>query len=60
MTNLLIEGDPLEPSSMDLIAQFDTLMVGEALPDGWRVLTGNERYSKIARIAYRFEIEDEV
>jgi len=54
----LIAGNPLEPSSTDLIAQFDSLAVGRPAPDGWRVLSGNVRQSEIARIAYRYEIEE--
>lgn len=55
----LISGNPLEPSSTDLIAQFDSLDVGRPVPAGWRVLSGNVRQSEIARIAYRYEIEEE-
>lgn len=55
----VIDGDALEPSSLDLIAQVGTLAVGESVPDGWRVLTGNERTSQVGRVAYRAEIEDE-
>jgi hypothetical protein len=46
--NYLLSGDPLAPSSTDLIAQTKSLAVGERVPDGWRVLTGNE-----ARVANR-------
>ena len=41
MNNVLIKGDPLEPSFSDLIAQFARLNVGEPVPEGWRVLDGN-------------------
>jgi hypothetical protein len=52
-TNHLISGDPLSPASTDLIAQTANLPVGEPVPEGWRVLTGNERTSLIGRLAYR-------
>jgi hypothetical protein len=55
--NYLLSGDPLEPSGTDLIAQTKSLAVGARVPDGWRVLSGNERESTIARVAYRFEAE---
>lgn len=58
MRAYLIEGDAMAPSSTDLIAQTDSLKVGLPVPKGWRVLTGNERESVIARVAYRFEIEE--
>lgn len=55
--NVLLEGDPLNPSSTDLIAQFADLDVGQRVPHGWRVLSGNVRTSMISRIVYRFEVE---
>lgn len=55
----LIRGCPMEPSSTDVIAQFDSLPVGRPVPAGWRVLSGNIRESEIARVAYRYEIEEE-
>jgi len=58
MTNILIEGDPLAPSDTDIIAQSDRLDVGKPVPDGWRVMTGNETTSLIMRIAYRYEIDE--
>lgn len=57
MQSYLIQGDALEPSSCDLIAQTRSLAVGARVPDGWRVLSGNERESTIARVCYRFEAE---
>ncbi len=59
MTNVLISGDPMDPSSTDLIAQTTSLEVNKRVPHGWRVLSGNERYSTIARVAFRYEIEEE-
>ena len=59
MRNQLLSGDPLAPESTDLIAQFDSLKVGERVPDGWRVLSGNERESTIARVCYRYEAESD-
>ena len=66
MTNTykLIDGDPLEPTSTDLIAQTAYLPMGEFPADyrehgvsGWRVLTGNTHTNLWARVAYRYEIE---
>lgn len=57
MNNVLIKGDPLEPSSSDVIAQFTWLKVGEPVPEGWRVLDGNTQSSEIARVVMRYEIE---
>ena len=66
MTNTykLIDGDPLEPTSMDLIAQTAHLPIGDCPADyrehsvsGWRVLTGNTHTNLWARVAYRYEIE---
>ena len=54
-----IDGDSLDPSSTDLIAQVGQLKVGERVPLGWRVLTGNAMTSQVGRIAYRYEIEDD-
>jgi hypothetical protein len=59
MQNYLVSGDPLEPSSTDLIAQKKLLAVGLAVPEGWRVLTGNNRDSVIARVCFRYEAEEE-
>jgi hypothetical protein len=57
MRFVLIDGDPMEPSALDKIAQFDSLEVGLRVPDGWRVLSGNSRESEVCRIVYRFELE---
>jgi len=57
--NTLIKGDPVDPCSTDLIAQVTTIRVGERVPFGWRVLTGNNHFSEIGRVAYRYEIEED-
>jgi hypothetical protein len=68
---VLTEGDALEPSGTDILTQFGRLKVGEPLPDGWTVLTGNRHDSLVARVLYRedadpgwgdegFELEDEL
>lgn len=57
MQNFLLSGDPLEPCGSDLIAQTRSLAVGARVPDGWRVLSGNERESMIGRVCFRFEAE---
>lgn len=56
--NQLIEGNPLAPESFDMIAQLGHLPVGERVPEGWRVLTGNQFSSLVARVVYRFEVEE--
>lgn len=60
MRNYLLSGDPLKPSGCDLVAQLDSLAVGSPVPDGWRVLSGNERESQIGRVALRYELELEL
>jgi hypothetical protein len=55
----LLSGCPMAPASTDVLAQFDSLAVGRPVPDGWRVLSGNAERSEIARVAYRYEIEEE-
>ena len=59
MTFQLLRGDPMEPSSGDVLAQFDLLAVGKPVPDGWRVLTGNAIMSQIARVVLRYEVEED-
>ena len=60
--NHLVSGDPLSPQTGDVIAQIAILNVGVLVPNGWRVLTGNNNnnnnVSKIARIVLRGEIEE--
>ena len=60
MAKYLIQGDPMAPTSTDLIAQTRQLKVGKPVPDGWRVLSGNQWDSTIGRIAFRYEIEEEM
>jgi hypothetical protein len=57
--NALIDGDPMEPSDFDLITQQGMLNVNEPVPEGWRVLTGNIHHSVVARVVYRYEIEED-
>lgn len=59
MERTLLEGDPMDPCSTDLIAERTRIPVGTAVPAGWRVLTGNQTTSLIGRIAYRYEIEED-
>ena len=58
LKNTLIQGDPLKPDDLDLIAQTATIRVEEPVPDGWQVLTGNIFNSRIARVAFRYEIKN--
>jgi len=57
VNNTLIEGDPLDPSTTDLIVQQGQLAVGQPVPKNWRVLTGNSDSSLVARVVYRYEVE---
>lgn len=57
--NRLIEGDPMDPQSTDLILQEGRLPVGEPIPEGWTVTTGNNFDSQAFRIVYRYQIEEE-
>ena len=56
--NHLVSGDPLSPQAGDVIAQIAILNVGARVPNGWRVLTGNNNVNKIARLVLRGEIEE--
>ncbi len=45
----------------DLIAQTATVKRQETIGNtGWRILSGNNEYNYIARVAYRYEIEEKV
>ncbi len=57
MSNILISGDPLDPQGSDLIHQTTSLDVGKPVPEGWRVMTGNNLTSTITRTAYRDELD---
>lgn len=50
----------MDHSSSDVIAQIETIRTGDPIPEGWRVLTGNAMFSQMARVALRYEIEDEL
>lgn len=54
----LIEGDPMDQSRLDLIAVQATLPVGEPVPHGFRVMTGNANTSHITAVLYRYELEN--
>ena len=56
MQRYMIEGDPLFPGASDVIVETRSLPVGDPVPDGWRVLSGNNLYSRIARVVLRYEI----
>ena len=55
--SVILEGMALEPNSLDLIALKGRLDVGEPIPNGWRVMTGNSLHSLVVAVAYREEIE---
>ena len=53
----LVEGDAVAPDDADLLAQIVHLPMGdEPRGEGWRIMTGNNRYNKWARVAYRYQI----
>jgi hypothetical protein len=56
--NHLIRGDALAPHDHDLIAQEGRLAVGEPVPFGWNVLTGNNDSSLVGRVVFRFEANE--
>ena len=58
VTNRLISGDPFDPSSGDMILQEGSLSVGDPVPEGWRVLSGNPTSSSVVRVVLRCEVED--
>lgn len=57
-----LDGNPFEPLSTDLFSQQIILAMG-AQPaggsEGWRILTGNATSNLWARVAYRYEIEED-
>jgi hypothetical protein len=57
-TYTLLSGDPMDPQTSDVIAICKTLAVGEPVPDGFRVISGNTHISEIWGIATRFDIEE--
>jgi hypothetical protein len=59
ITNVLLDGDPFAPAGTDIIVQRGYLRVGLRVPEGWRALTGNQYESKVYRVAYRYEIDEE-
>ena len=59
MKNILVRGDVFDPSDMDLIVQITTLAVGEPVPEGWKVTSGNMHNSEIVRVVTRSALEME-
>lgn len=57
MQNYLFEGDPMQPASTDLIIQRGMLPVGERIPRGWNVISGNIHYSVVYRVTTRYTAE---
>jgi hypothetical protein len=58
ITFTLVEGNPFDPRSDDLIVAYGRLNVGEPVPAGWRVLTGNSQSSLVVVVGYRAELEE--
>jgi hypothetical protein len=57
-STIINPADNNDPAANDLFAQTATIKVGDAVPDGWRVLSGNNNTSTIARVAMRHEVEE--
>jgi hypothetical protein len=58
MSSKLYSGDAMDPGSTDIIIQEGLLDVGQPVPEGWTVMTGNNTHSVVMRIAYRYQIEE--
>jgi hypothetical protein len=56
--NVLLEGDACAPDRYDLIAQTATVPLQEIIGIDWRILSGNNKFNYIGRVAYRYEIVD--
>lgn len=56
-SNHLVSGDALSPQPSDIIAAFATITVDQPVPEGWRILSGNNLVSTVAFIGYRYELE---
>jgi len=54
----LYEGDAMAPCSLDILVAEGRLDVGQPIPPGWRVLSGNPINSSVAIIGYRHEFDD--
>jgi len=54
----LIDGDPMNPESTDLMVVHGRLEVGIRVPPDWRVITGCETSSLVAAVGYRYEMEE--
>lgn len=61
MTRYLVEGDPLDPAPSDIIAivEFCAWHQPPKDPENWRVMSGGEAGNTWARIAFRYELEEE-
>lgn len=57
LDSALVRGEPLRPDQGDILAVLGRLDVGEPVPDGWRVLTGNAYTSLVAATFFRHELE---
>lgn len=56
-----LDGDAMKPTSTDMLAQTIRLPMGEQpRGDGWRILTGNVNFNLWGRVAYRYEIKDDL
>src|SRR5690606_31114158 len=56
-----LDGDAMKPNSTDMLAQTIRLPTGEEpRGDGWRILTGNVNFNLWARVAFRYEIKDDL
>jgi hypothetical protein len=58
ITFSLHEGDAMRPESTDVLIADGRLNVGEKVPDGWRVLSGNPHSSRVMATGFRYEFEE--
>ncbi len=56
----IICGNPLDPDDNDIVTIRGRVAVGERVPNGFRVLTGNMHESLVVGTFYRFEIDEMV
>jgi hypothetical protein len=55
-----INGDAMALSASDLLFAQGMLEVGQSVPDGWTVLTGNAYSSMVYAVGYRFQFIEAV
>lgn len=54
----LIRGNAMQPEADDLIMVRDLLPVGKPVPEGFKVLSGNNHNSEIVGLFMRYELKE--